>query len=651
MAVISKTSYVIADVITGERVGRSIAAEVPQVLIDVIVGERYGLSLIADTGAVIGDHVIGERYGRNILMDVPQLMWDVVIAEANTRVSTVLMDVVASVVEPVGSIAQVKGLQEEVVRERPKPDPTTVLSDMISGNYHQQVTQVRIADIPRSGIFTQTARMQLAQLRFTTNPASVWSFVRYSTLRELVVRSRNLVTPSVSAVFVSNERQEVTQHRDTIAAPAVRSQTRIGNVRELVLVSRQAAVVDIDDQAATLRELVLQGRTVEQIVSEMRAGTLAQLTVQQRIISTVVDDQAGSVQQVVVQAREQVEPRSQEEVGSVMQVTVQGRQVVEPFGDELITQVMQTVALTRLTAPPSATVGMWAYTERQLVALRLVRPAPLSLTRVGSLRVQYTLGRDTVPPWEVIDPSIGRHTASLHSLTVMHRDTEPPANIEGQMRTVFSLEQRVVARDGSFPPPPTEPDVPVYMIAHGVNQQIVSRDVGAWEPVSTLVVDVLIQQSALSDADGWADPTIPNSFAEVHQALQQPALSDESFPPSTQPQSAAEVVQALQHAALLDESFPPGTEPQSLVDVLQALQQPALLDDSFPPGTEPQSVAEVFHVAQSAAKRDLSISGVFPASPVDVTGVGLAVVQRDLTMNHMPSRPRGPRPRVSIVRS
>lgn len=658
MAVIGKASTTLAEVVVAGGPARALNAEVgPGVSQEALVGDRYGKTLIAEASGVVADQVVGEQYGRNIRADMATVVLEVLIAERNARVSLVTADVIVSLAEPIRPIAQVYQLREQALRSVMRANPPTVLSDMISGNLREQVLQGRGPSEPRSPMFAATLRQAALARRLTVPAGEVRSPILVGTLRQLTTRSRALSQPSVSAVYVRAERMQALQGRLVAAPSTVRSNVSVGTARELVLQSRVAVARDIDDQVATLRQAVVQRRVpVEPIGLELSAQ-LRELVVQRRVINLAVLDQVGALRQLAVQQRQATAPAdvlSPTGVGALSELAVQRRQPAVPQSAREAATLREQVLQLREVPDPAHILGWSAYTARQAALQGRLAPTPPSVhstTTVGALRVQYHLGRTTVPPIEVIDPSVGRHVGALHHLSVMSRNVAAPPDLEKQRRTVFSVATLAAQLDASFEPPPTEPPEPIAVVATSVLQQTLARDLGPWVPVSQLKLQQAAQQAVLDDSAGWADPTVPNSMLNVTSLATAVALGDELFPPSYVPQSAVQVDGLTQHLALGDDSFPPGDKPQSVLGVNSVGQQAVLPDTAFPPGDQPQSAVVVGEVAQQAVKRDLTISGTLPVSPTVVTECHLALIIRDLSLNYLPVRARGPRPRVYTVRS
>jgi hypothetical protein len=251
-------------------------------------------------------------------------------------------------------------------------------------------------------------------------------------------------------------------------------------------------------------------------------------------------------------------------------------------------------------------------------------------------------------PWDVIDPSIGRHAASLSMLAVQRIVTIPPQTISKQSRYVFQVAAQVALGD-TFPAPDYPPPEPSSTSVFQVGQQVVHADRGEWGPVSAATVRTVGSMLALGDADGWVDAMIPQSDVTAFSVTQALAIGD-VFPDMSLVQSDAEVAAVFNAVVLGDSTMPDPMLPLSEIQTATVAEIAVLGDAAFPDPAIPLSDVRLRHLAAFTALRDPALTGTFSMSEIEMASVVEFYITLDAGLVGIPLR-TGPRPVISVSMS
>ena len=649
-------SNAIHEVVVGERVGRSIAAEVHTLAVDVLHGERTGRSIAADVLTQSADVLHGERIGRDIATDVLAVVSEALIRiRPITAVSQRVELLVSLPNDPIKPGGQVYRFAQEVFQQRdPLPLPSTVWSWTHVFTYGQVVTTHRVVPgiWPRSPN-TAASVVQQALLKRTGRPPI--SPLQAKTLRSLAVVSRGDVYVRTSGVFLAQGMWLATAGRDPMPAPStLRSPIQSRTAVELVVLSKAAREPDPTNvQVATSHQFAIAWRSRAWTVDQ-QVGVLVQMTTVTRVpVLEKSPEQVAWQNMLALQARVPEPPHGPNEVAQQVQAAIQARAPGYPMSATTVS-VLAAMAALRRVLPRPGDVGGWYAGEfvQTAVAIRnVLLPGQITNVQVAQGRITYTMGRTVKSPISVIDPTVGRHVFSLHQKIVSFRPTLTPEDKMRQQRNVFSLALWVTLPDASFPPPPTEPEIAEGAVLLVAQQVLLPDDTWQWEPTSRLTALAVQQHVAVADPADWIDPTTPGSDAAVLLAAEAVAAADPDG--WIDPQTAASdayLLQVSEQVAAVDASFPPTTVPLSEVDLLLAAEALAMGDDSFPDGTQPQSAVDLVAVVNPLVSQDHGMIGRLPVSQQQVLAVMAMVVVPDPTLGRIPARPRGPRPSVSIMR-
>lgn len=650
LRLLAETYTASRDTIWGSRYGLTLLAETINAHRETIWGLRYGLNLKAEASPVSRDALIGSRVGRNLKAEASPVIVEYLIKDKYAKTWKVQREALVSLIEPISAPWRVGQDVETLMQAATRADPPTVWSDNTVPSYRETVVQERTLTDVRSPIVTSTERQQATQARTTTPAADMRSPIRIGSHAEVVVRSRGLTTIKISAVYSAQLEQRTVQVRTTLGV--LRSFIRTSTEHQIITMSRLAAVpTNIDDQAGSEHQLIAQARTPAVPFSSDHVASLHEQIIVQRLPSDVVNDVVAEHIEQAIQMRATPDVLSALSVPQLNELTLQARSATDVISMNVVGSQYELVTTYREVALPGYLLGWSARTTmQQATQVRVTLGILRSPITVGAQQVQYTMFRTTLPPSDVISPDVGRHAASLHQQSVMLREVESPTEIAGKQRVVYGVIEHAAHADGSFPPPPVEDLDPVVIEAASVGLQAVLQDPADWMPVALATVYSPAQQLVVGDSEDWPDPLLPQSQIVALTALAHAVLGDPSFPSSDTPQSGVAVVAALSQAAVGDASFPPTTQPQSMPSVYQSVETTVVKDDSFPAGDLPASQAAVLMLGQSTLRHDPSMSGPLPMSPVDLYVMAQAVVVRDITVNRIPTRPRGPRPSVSAIR-
>lgn len=642
------------DVLTGNRVGLDLIADIGGgVVREVLTGNRVGQSIYAEVQGVGRDVLTGDRVGKNVYADVLSVVREVLIKEPPIRAMHTSREVLVSMLNENLSVQRtISGFQQTVLVPRPPMAlPSTVKSARDVATYREQVVLGAVRPWARSTDFAAGLRMQvIAHRNFTAAPLMI-SAITMSVMRMLVVRSRGKAYAPVSEVRVGGERQQVVQRRDFTPTKQVRTEIRVGGLVQQFVASRARQVVVITTTASVYqhRQQVVQASGKLAPHSEIDAAYLVAMAVLRR---TVVPPNSGEnvMQQVAqaVQKRVPAAPFGSDRAATFSQQVVQHRAYDPVQSYRIVPGMAQLAVLHRATYSPANIIGRHAATLAQQILMdRTDLVMHHSFTTVGSLSLAFVMGRTTPKPWDVIDPSIGRHVGGLAQMSVVHRDTIPPLTVITHSRYAYNVLAQAVVGD-VFP----LPDYPVVIHetdVMAVQQQVVMADNHDWSPVSSVRAQQVVGQVVVTDGEGWLDPLVPQSDVSVSGLVQSVVVLD-TFPGSMVPQSEAQVAALVETVALGDSTMPDPMIPQSEAHAALVVEFAALGDAQFPNPLIPSSEIRSSLVGAVLALGDLSLRGTFGGSEIQAMTLAEQVVMSDRSLVGIPLR-GGPRPIVSASMS
>jgi hypothetical protein len=600
------------------------------------------------------DVLTGSGFGKNIYADLASAVRETLIKEPPYRAMHASREVLVSMTNESLSVARmIKSYRQSAIQRRPTMAlPSTVHSPRNVATYREQVVLAAVRPWARSTDFAATLRMQVISRRITPAAPTVRTADYVGTYRELVVQSRGIAYVPVSEVRVAFERQQVVQHRNTTPPVQVRTTITAATLVQQYIASRATTVVVITTEADafTLVEQAIQRSGKPAPHSPTDTVFLTEMVVQQR---TVVPPNSGEnvveLMEQVVSYRAYLPPHGDDIVASFVQQTVTPRDVVTNRSTTSVAASVELAVLHRETYAPAYAMGRHSRTLReQVVQQRLdssvKRRSPIY---ASVLRLAFTLGRTTPKPWDVIDPAIGRHAATLSMLALLHRDTIPPGTISRESRYVYNLVEQPVIRD-TFPAPDYPPPViPEQDVGQVVEQAVIGDS--DWGPVSAASAIQVAGQVVVGDNSGWIDPTVPTSEIRAFEVFEGAVINDAFLPAGTS-QSDAEVAGLVEAVALGDSTFPNSMVPQSVVQVRGVTEFAAVGDAQFPNPMIPASAVQSSLVGAAVAVRDPSMQGNFGMSEIAVSSVLEFALIRDPTLVGIPRR-TGPRPIVTVSMS
>lgn len=646
---------VIRETLAGNRVGVDLIADVGGgVTREVLTGNRVGRDWYSDVLSVGRDVVTGDRVGQNIYADTASVIRETVIKEPPYRFIHAIREVLQSRTNENLSVQRtITGYRQYALQKRPQMAlPSTVHSARDVATYREQVVLSTVRPWARSIDYAATLNMQVISHRITPAAPTVRSANVVGTYRELVVQSRGIVYVAVSEVRVTGQKQQVVQHRDTLVPNQVRTAISAATLVQQFIASRAQQIIVITTEADvfTLVEQTIQASGKPAPHSPIDDAFLTEMVVQRRDV--VPPNSGENVVQLVEQAvrlRDLYAPRGDDIAAGLVQQTVTPRDVVTNRSTTRVSTSVELAVLHRETYAPAYAQGRHARTLVEEITLQRLdstgpRRSPLYAMQ---LSLRFVLGRTTPKPWEVIDPSIGRHAATLTMLSLLHRDTTPPGTISKESRYVFNLVEQVVAGD-TFPapdtPPPPIPETDVYQVAG----EVVIGDAD-WGPVSAATAIQVAGQVVLGDNQGWIDPTVPTSEIRAFEVFEGAVVND-AFPNAAFPQSDAEVAGLVESLALGDSTFPNSMIPQSAVQARSVAELAAVGDAQFPNPMIPASAVQSSLVGAAVVVRDPSLQGNFGMSEIAVPSVVEFALIVDPSLVGIPRR-TGPRPIVTVSMS
>jgi len=623
-------------------------AQISTVVREVLIGDRI---FPLNVASVVVERLVGNGYGYNAIAYTATVVRETLVKEMPLSFATVVRETL--VYRPQDNQTQARianNFMQQVVQLRAATaPPSTVRSLTAVPSFRELVLVGRTAFWPRSPLYAVSLREQIMSRRIVA--AYTHSDTSASGLAMQVLQSRTRVYVPVSMVYAATERQQVLQHRDTTPANQVRTTIRANNLGMQVLQSRVRSAVVIMTYAyvETLVMQVLVKNTRPAPISDFSVKTQVQLILQRHQPAPPgIDDRAGSLFEQVLVGSTPTAPFGIVLAASTWQQVVVPREVVMPQSMRSAAALATLVMQHRETFPPQYALGRQTYSLWEQVAQHRVTVAPVdvhSVSSAASIRLQFMLFRTTPKPWEVIDPSIGAHAATLSWLTMQRRVVPPPADLN-RSRFVASVVGQVVLGD-AFPAPPI-PEPVADRVVESVVEQFVYRDKD-WTPVSRVDARQVIEQYALGDNAGWIDPTVPTSTVYVDGLAQALAVGD-TFPDPLLPHADAMVTSLVEVAAVGDASFPDPTIPQSIVDATLVVEFAALGDTTLPDPTIPLSSVTARAVASFCALHDPSLTGPLPGSAARALSVVQAVVVADKSLVGLPLR-KGPRPVITVSMS
>lgn len=640
--------------LTGQRVGIDFVTDIGgPVVREVLTGHRVGMNVYNDVLAVERIVLTGDRVGRNVYADTASVVREVLIKEPPFRAIHVSREALVKMENESLTVARrVSSYRQAVVMVRPTMAlPSTVKSPQIVPSLREVVVQAATREWGRSTEFGMTLRHQVVMRRIFNGMDLMRSAIRVHGYVQQVVRSRGKTYVAVSGLFTAAQRQQVVQMRVVSAPVEIRSPIDARTLRHMTITSRKTVTVIITTEAhvASLVQQAVVEDTRPAPHSEIAARRLYHMTVQRHdVVPPGIDDRVAQYGQQVTMKRAITTP-----FGLIQSATIR-QQVVKSIERAMhwsFTEARSIVALTvqhRDTYGPAFAVGRHtAAFVQQAVQERTVGVFERSITEVGSLRIAFMLGRDMPIPSDVIDPTIGRHAYTLSMMTVQHRVTSPPQQVEKDTHFVYQVAAQAVLGD-SFPLPDMPPAVIPDQYVYQVGQAVVLRDLGEWALVSSEKVRSVGQQVVVGDAAGWIDASVPRSEILTYTAAQAIAIGD-VFPGSMEVQSAAEVAM-LGQAVAVGDVMPDPFIPASEIQASALIEIAAVGDAQFPDPTIPLSEVRSSLVASSVAVHDPSLTGSFGMSEISMTSVLEFLIIRDRSLVGIPLR-QGPRPIVTVSMS
>lgn len=653
MANPTNTYSTVRESIVGDGVGSTTIVESLTARTEILVGERVGLELKAELlPGQVRELVVGDGVGSTNVAELMTIVREVLITEAPFKVSAAIRETLVSMPNEDLSVHRlVKGYVQAAVQLRPRMAlPGTVKSPRFVPSLRQQAVVQAVRQWNRSGDFVMTLRQQAVCARSFVAAPQVRSTIRMNSMRMQVVQSRGQTYVPSSGLYAKGYRQQVIQHRVALAAPDVRSPIMTHGLRILTVQSRKEEVIVITTEAhvTSLVDMVVIADDRPAPRSTINAKTLVHMTVQRHDVAPPgIDDRVAQIRQQVLIPRATVTPPfGHVHAAQVRQLAVAGVAPVIPHSVTRVAVLRELVVQHRVVYAPPFALGRHTASLVQQVAQGF-RPAPRrSPLFVSSMRLVFVLGRTTVPPWEVIDPAIGRHVTALNMLTVQHRVTTPPETISKESRYVHGVFGQVAIGD-KFPLPPYPEPEPPETFVQQVVEVVLHRDRDGWAPVTAVRVDRVTEILAVGDNTGWVDPTIPVSEISVDGVVQALAVADSFLDPGIS-QSSVDGVAVSQMVVVGDSTMPDPALPLSEVQVAGVVEFAAVGDAIWSDPTIPLSDATVSRLTAFLALRDPSLIGEVGGSEISSPLVVEFFVIRDPTLKGIPLR-QGPRPVVSVT--
>lgn len=643
----------IRETIVGDGLGSTGAAGAQGARIEILVGDRVGLELKAEAYAgQVRETIVGDGVGASNPAGVLSAVREVLIGEAPFKLAVAYREVLVSMLNEDLSVHRLaKGYAQTVAMMRlGLPDPATVRSPLFVPSLRQQIVLPASRQWARSEEFAQTFRQQSTVRRNFTEAPAVRSTIRANTYHMLTVQSRgNAYVPS-SGVFMKGYKHQTVQARVVRSAPAMWSTITLTSLAHMTVLSRiesQVPVITTDAFVNSLAAQVVMSTSRLAPFSRVDAMTLRRMVVQRRDVTPPgIDDRVASYRQQVAIARVPAPPFGAVDVKALRLLSVAANVLPAPRSQVGVSGMHELTVLHRFTYAPGFALGRHVFSLVQQSVQAYARPAPHSPISVGSIRLGFVLGRTTVPPIDVIDPTVGRHAYTLSMLTVQHRETTPPDTIGKDSRFVHGLFAQVALRDQFDAPPIPEPE-PSETLAYRVSEVVLLRDAGEWAPVSAVSVPAVFAAVALGDDAGWSDPTIPVSVVQADGVMQSVAVGD-VFPGSDVSQSDAMVAGVQAALVVGDSTMPDPAIPLSEILVDGVAEFAAVGDAQWIDPTIPLSDVLAQRVASFLALRDPSLAGVVGGSEIMSPSVMQFYVTRDPTMKGVALR-SGPRPIISVT--
>jgi hypothetical protein len=521
-----------------------------------------------------------------------------------------------------------------------------------------QVAQVSIAGrvLPMhvsQAVFSQSNLLAVLA-RSTTSAGEVISPLDIPQLVTLVTRSRDKAYQPLSAAFTKTVAQLSASARAVTPAPAVISPLDVGATFTITVQAADRPMPLTGVWAYQAAQLSTQRRAMPAASSQVLLAKQVLLAARRRDTDPpFTQAQLGKEALLVAQQRDTSTPRSPLAAKKVVTQSAVARDTALHESYRILASEVLLAAQQRITPPPDSMVGVMAISIRQqAVQGRAAPPAGAMRSPMYSkaVRITYAMGREMPHPDDVLDPSVGRHSGQVATLTTQHRVTEPPTDTgdSGPDARLHGLALVPVLLDTDFPEPPTEPTDLALARMNALAQVAVLPD-SSFPPQSRVYLPALAESAAIGDAEGWQDPTVPVSPALLHGMGEVLVLGDASLPPADLPLSDARLSLIGRQVALDDSTgWRDPTMPQSDARVRQVIEFAVLSETGLPPGDQPQSVVSTGQVAQVAVLADKVIAGTLAGSNAVTLLLLEQAVLSDPTMRRLPARPAGPRPIISI---
>lgn len=644
------------ETLTSERPALDFVADVGGgVTREILSGTRVGRDWYADVQHVSRDVLTGDKVGQNIYADVASVVREVLFKEPPFRAIHASREVLYSSQNEYLSVQRViRNYRQTAIQKRPAMAlPSTVHSARDVATYREQVVLSTVRPWARSTDFAATLNMQVISRRITPGAPTVKSNNYVGTYRELVVQSRGIAYVAVSEIRITGQRQQVVQHRDSIRPDQARTTITAATLVQQFIATRahQVVVITTKADAFTLVEQVIQASGRGAPHSPIDNAILTEMVVQRRdVVPPNSGENVVTFVQQAVRLRDIAPPHGDDLVAAFVQQTVTPRDAVTNRSTTRVSTSVELAVLHRETYAPAYAQGRHSRTLQEQVVMQRLDSSVKRRSPLYAMQMQltFTLGRTTPKPWEVIDPAIGRHAATLTMMALLHRETTSPGTISRESRYVFNLVEHVVAGDSTFPapdePPPVIPETYVGQVA----AEVVIRDTD-WGPMSAVTAIQVAADVVVGDNQGWIDPTVPTSEIRTFEVFEGAVVRD-TFPGAEVSQSDAEVAGLVESVALGDSTFPNSMIPQSVVQAASVAESAAVGDAQFPNPMIPASAVQSSLVGAAVAVRDPSLQGNFGMSEIAVASVVEFALLIDPSLVGIPRR-TGPRPIVTVSMS
>lgn len=651
------------ELLLGTGVGLEVKANVIEASRESLVGDYLARDVPANVIAVSRDALVGDLLGRDVFANAIHSIRETLISEAGFHGYHAVRESLVSIIESVETQHYVGMAIESAAQRKVLQIPSTGVSPVFVGVNVQLTIQDKPLAVLTSSTYYGELSLEAALKRTMTAAGDIRSSINVPQTTSMAVLLRELPTGYVSPEMVQ-----------TVREMAVRDTTMPVHIG-----------------------IVQVGKYVEQVIRKVIigfpiTGWAFAAARQQAVRSVVILNQlgpalVGSTYTEVARASVNPKPVSNLIVGKMLLQSAIGRTPVPPVSPISVGKVLNLSAVMREVDDPSLMGAGYLGSLRQQLALGRDLGIWISNTRVGKVSVEYAQRRTTIPPIDVIDPSVGRHYGSIARLSTHRRATEPPGppayivqygehrnlttqgrvtvppvdvidptvgvmfGSEAQLaviaRTAAGAEPRLVMTlggvvtlgDSLFQDPTA---VLSYSLVTAVGSDTILGDTTFGDPAATVSpVNSFAVGSVVSLGDGeFIDPTIPHSLAAVNQFGQVAVVIDPGFIDPSIPQSVARTSQVGQVTAVGDGEWVDPTVPQSFAAVNQFGWYVVLGDSLLPDPIIPQSDVRTSQVAQVSALGDVFPDPTLPTSDVNVTSLTSHVALRDYLIDgYFPMEP------------